>query len=134
MADDDDRDRKAQDGREAKWTKNTLEAILNGAEGRWWLAGLLDYCGAFSQRYGLDGDALGMAWRDGRANVGLHLLAQIETHAPDRYAQMMRERRERIERAAKKAEEDRRKAEFSKLPDGETLIDRLADRQATLIK
>jgi hypothetical protein len=125
-----DNDRKRAAGQEAKWTADTLGAIMSTAEGRWWMAEFLDHCNLFGSTYRHDGDALGAAWRDGKADAGRYVFTQIDEHVPDLYQRMMRERRARLERARAKAEEARKKAEAEIVPANVDPLDRLLDEQA----
>ena len=123
---------KRQAGREAKMTGDTLALVMGSYEGRFWMAELLARCNTFSPCYRQDGDALGMAWRDGMADIGRFLLAQLDEHAADSYQRMIRERRARIERVREKAEEDR-KAQDAALEAGKNALsplDAMADEQA----
>lgn len=126
-------EQRAAAGRAAKRAEETIGVVMQTIEGRWWMADLLERCNTFTSLYRNDGDALGMAFRDGRADIGRFLLAQIEEHAPDLYARMMRERRTRIEKAREKAEEQRKAAAAAAdAPIDETPAEVMLDEQERL--
>lgn|SRR5574340_710406 len=122
-----DRDEKARAGREAKRASDTVKAVMSTYEGRWWMADLLERSNMFSDIYRFDGDPLGMAWRDGQANMGRYLLGQIDEYASGEYQRLIRERRTRLERTA----EALQKARDSEQPfqEARATIDDRADDQ-----
>jgi hypothetical protein len=101
--------RRREVGQAEKREETTIGVIMATYEGRWWMSDLLERCSLFTALYRGDNDAMGMAWRDGRADIGRFLLAQIDGHTPELYARMMRERRTRLEKQQEKVEEVRRK-------------------------
>lgn len=122
-----EQERRTSAGRATKRAEDTIGVIMATIEGRWWMADLLERCNTYASLYRNDGDALGMAFRDGLADTGRYLLAQIEEHAPDLYARMMRERRTRIEKARERVE-DQRKATVAPESD-ETPVESALDQQ-----
>lgn len=116
-------------GRDLAAEKHTVGLVMGSYEGRRWMWELLSFCGPYQSRYTGDGDALGMAWRDGRAAVGGRLLEMVDAHAPDLYLRMVREHQTRLEK--------QREREAAKAGDDEiavpltTTIERMADAQAS---
>ena len=112
------------------WDEQVLQGLMQTPQGRFWMERLLDITGLGAPLYYSDGDALGMAWRDGKAEVGRYLETQLHTYCPDLYLRMVRERRSRADRAVKQQlrEQSRRDgAEFQH--SGMTSIDAMADDQ-----
>jgi len=116
-------------GREEAAEAATLALVMGSYEGRRWMWALLAFTGPYQARYLGDGDALGMAWRDGRAAVGARLLEQIDRHCPEMYLRMVREHQTRLaktrEREAAKAGDDEIAVPLT------TTIERMADAQAS---
>lgn len=112
-----------------EWDHEVLTALMNTPQGRYFVDRYLDFCCEGRDLYLNDGDALGMAMRDGLARAGRWWRIQLEEHCPDRYLQMVRERRSRIARAqaALAAEEAARSPQDRH--DGMTPIERMADEQ-----
>ena len=64
------------------------------------MEGVRDYrCGGRGL-YLYDGDALGIAMRDGMARAGRWWRAKLREHCPDLFLRMIRERRSRLSRKA----------------------------------
>lgn len=126
----DDRTAARRAGERENWDSTVVNGIMDTPQGRYWMERLLDRCGAGHAVYGHDGDALGMAWRDGRGDIGRFLTGQLETFCPDLYLRMIRERRARVERARAKAErEETRREGGPEQHSGVTSIEELADAQ-----
>ena len=125
-------DEKRDAGREQSAEAKTINTIMATYEGRWFMWNLLGFCQPMHARMqGADDSALVMAWRDGKAAAGLHLMAQIDAHAPEMYVRMLKDHQTRLERAterekAKTAEPD---AEAG-VPRFETALERMAETQA----
>jgi hypothetical protein len=112
----------------AEWDRDVVNNLMGTPQGRFWMERLLDFCGAGRPTYADDGDALGMAKRDGRADIGRFLQGQLEEFCPDLFLRMVRERRGRAARAAAEL----RKLQGAGEPDvdlARTPIDELADEQ-----
>jgi hypothetical protein len=108
------------------WDKAVLTTLMTDSKGRYFMERLLERCGSRSQRYMNDGDALGAAWRDGRASVGDFLETELERFCPDLLLKMIRERRARLGRAVKAQQDSEAQAKpFTGLTD----IERRADMQ-----
>ena len=121
---------KRQIGQKERWSADTIQTIMATAEGRWWMSELLERCNMFSGTYRHDGDALGMAWRDGTSEIGRFMFAQLDEHTPDLFMKMIRERRNRIERARETAEEARKAAERGEEPLADPFDDILDQQRA----
>jgi hypothetical protein len=72
-----------------------------------------------------DGDALGMAKRDGRADIGRYLETQLQEYVPDQFVRMIRERRTRMERDAEK--QKAAEANTPTIPKDGSWVDKLAE-------
>lgn len=70
---------------DAKW-------LMSNKRGRRFMARLLERAGVW--RLSFNTNALTMAFNEGTRNEGLRLLAQITTHCPDRYTEMLKEGKE----------------------------------------
>lgn len=127
---DEERTAARRAGEPENWDAKVLNDLMATPQGRFWMERLLDRCGAGHAVYGHDGDALGMAWRDGRGDIGRYLMSQLESYCPDLYLRMLRDRRTRVERAREKAErEEARRSGESEAHSGVTAIEELADTQ-----
>jgi hypothetical protein len=111
------------------WDSEALNAFMGTPQGRYLMERFLDYSCEGRDLYLNDGDALGMAMRDGLARAGRWWRIKLEQHCPDRFLQMVRERRGRIARAqaAMKAKEATAQPESE--PSGITPIEEMADEQ-----
>jgi hypothetical protein len=109
------------------WDRAVWSSIMADSKSRYTIERLLDRCGSRQQRYLNDGDALGAAWRDGRASIGDFIEGELERFCPDLLLKMIRERRARLGRAIK-AQRDAEAAE-PKPFQGVTDIERMADAQ-----
>ena len=125
-------DKKEAD-RIASWDAEVLNALMQTPQGRFFVERFMDYCGEGQELYLNDGDALGMAKRDGLARAGRWWRIMLEQHCPDRYLQMVRERRSRIARAQAKIKENEAAAP-SETPEmgGQPMMEAMADEQARL--
>ncbi len=81
------------------WDAEVCSNLMSTPQGRYWVERFLDFCCEDAELYRDDGDALGMAKRDGLAKAGRYVRVQLEAHCPDRLLQMIRERRSRFARA-----------------------------------
>ena len=66
--------------------------LMSNKRGRRFMARLLERAGVW--RLSFNTNALTMAFNEGTRNEGLRLLAQIATHCPDRYTEMLKESKE----------------------------------------
>lgn len=66
-----------------------LKWLLSNKRGRRFATRLLERAGVW--RLSFNTNALTMAFNEGTRNEGLRLLAQISTHCPDRYIEMLKE-------------------------------------------
>ncbi len=130
MTDEATRETEAQ--RITRWDAEVCTSLMSTPQGRYFVERFLEFCCEGRDLYLNDGDALGMAMRDGLARAGRYLRIQLEEHCPDRLLQMIRERRSRLARAQAAVAA----AEASKQPqdahDGMTPVERMADEQARL--
>ncbi len=69
--------------------KTALRGIMGMPEGRMWMWDLLVRCGIYQSSF--SAEALGMAFREGQRNIGLHLMAEINRLSPELYARMVGE-------------------------------------------
>lgn len=122
--------RETEAERVARWDAEVLTALMSTPQGRYWVERHLDFCCEGRDLYLNDGDALGMAMRDGLARAGRKLRIELEEHCPDRLLQMVRERRGRVARA--QADIAAREAASSHADETTTLspIEAMADEQA----
>lgn len=127
--DEDERIAARQAGDPETWDRYAINILMTEPQGRRWMERLLDLCGAHHALYGNDGDALGMAWRDGKAEIGRYLETQLQEHAPDRFMQMIRERRNRFDKQKRQADRDRQRREGEEFIYGSSPIEDMADRQ-----
>lgn len=91
--------RETEAQRIARWDAEVLNALMSTPQGRYWVERHLDFCCEGRDLYLNDGDALGMAMRDGLARAGRKLRIELEEHCPDLLLRMVRERRGRFARA-----------------------------------
>lgn len=66
-----------------------LKWLMSNKRGRRFVSRLLDRAGVF--RLSFNTNALTMAFSEGNRTEGLRLLAQLNTHCPDRYTEMLKE-------------------------------------------
>ncbi len=69
-----------------------LKWLMSNKRGRRFVSRLLERAGVW--RLSFNTNALTMAFAEGQRNEGLRLLAQITTHCPDRYTDMLKESKE----------------------------------------
>jgi len=62
--------------------------ILGNPRGRRIMNALLDYCGVYRSSYTGNSETF---FREGSRNVGLKILSQIQTNAPEHYIMMLKE-------------------------------------------
>lgn len=86
-ADADDRARQAHD-----LEVDDLKWLLSNKRGRRFVLRLLERAGVW--RLSFSTNAATMAFNEGTRNEGLRLMAQITTHCPDRYIEMLKESKE----------------------------------------
>jgi len=68
-----------------------LGGILSTRPGRLWLWNLLAQCNIFASTFRKEAHM--MVYLEGRCSLGLEILADIATHYPERYLQMISESR-----------------------------------------
>ena len=113
------------------WDAEVCSNLMSTPQGRYWVERFLDFCCEDAELYRDDGDALGMAKRDGLAKAGRWIRIQLEAHCPDRLLQMIRERRGRTARTRSAIAEREAAAEPAEAQlRGITPIEELADEQA----
>lgn len=91
--------RKSEAERIAEWDASVCNNLMSTPQGRYLIERFMDFCAEGQELYLNDGDALGMAKRDGMARAGRWWRSMLEEYCADRYLQMIRERRGRIARA-----------------------------------
>jgi hypothetical protein len=121
---------KTEAERIAEWDADVCTHLMSTPQGRYFVERFLEFCCEGRDLYLNDGDALGMAKRDGLAAAGRWWRIKLEEHCADRYLQMIRERRSRM--ARKQAELDAQEAQDEAEHDGVTPIERMADEQSRL--
>ena len=84
-----------------QWDAEVISNLMGTPQGRYLMERFLDYCCEGQELYRDDGDALGMAKRDGMGRAGRWWRIKIEEHCPDMLLRMIRERRSRMARAQK---------------------------------
>lgn len=114
----------------ARWDAEVCNALMSTPQGRYLMERFLDFCQEGTELYRDDGDALGMAKRDGTARAGRWWRVMLEEHCADRFLQMIRERRGRIARAQAEIRKQQAANEPDEATAGLTPIDVLADEQA----
>lgn len=124
--------RQSESDRIAQWDAEVCTNLMSTPQGRYWVERHLDFCCEGRDLYLNDGDALGMAMRDGLARAGRYLRIQIEEHCPDRMVQMIRERRSRLARAQAAIKEREAAAEPGETTAGLSPVEAMADEQARL--
>lgn len=112
-------------GRVRHWDEEVLTSLMNTPQGRYWMERLLDICCVGQEMYHWDGDALGMAKRDGMAQVGRYLETQLQEYVPDQFVRMIRERRTRLER--EKEKQKAAEATASTIPKDGSWVDKMAE-------
>lgn len=66
-----------------------LKKLMFDPEGRMWMWDLLTLCGIFHSSFSID--ALRCAFNEGRRDIGLRLLAEINQLSPEFYIRMVQE-------------------------------------------
>lgn len=66
-----------------------MSLLLATRPGRRYIWGLLESCGIFRTSYSTDPN--GMAFAEGRRDVGLRVLADVNAASPEQYLVMLRE-------------------------------------------
>lgn len=124
--------RETEAQRVARWDAQVLTGLMSTPQGRYFVERFLDFCCEGRDLYLNDGDALGMAMRDGLARAGRYLRIALEEHCPDQLLRMVRERRGRFARA--QAEIAAREAAQAAPAEDQFLspIELMADEQARL--
>ncbi len=69
--------------------KAAFRRFMSDAEGRMWIWDLLTLCGIFHSSFSVD--ALRTAFNEGRRDIGLRLLAEINQLSPEIYIKMVGE-------------------------------------------
>lgn len=77
---------------EAKAEENFVGTMMSTREGRLFARELLESCHAFQSSF--SPDAMRMAFMEGERNVGLKLMSLIMASCPDRYIEMMKEKKD----------------------------------------
>ena len=113
----------------AEWDAKVITDLMSTPQGRHWVDRHLDFCCEGRDLYLNDGDALGMAMRDGLARAGRKLRVEIETYCADLYLRMVRERRGRMARAQAAVAKREASARPSEPQSGAATIEELADEQ-----
>jgi len=78
---------------QAQLEANMIRALMDLEQGRLWMWNLLAACHVFSTSFAKN--SLEMAFAEGERNVGLRLLAAINTACPDLYIKMVQEQGEK---------------------------------------
>lgn len=113
----------------ARWDAEVCHHLMSTPQGRFLMERFLDFCCEGRDLYLNDGDALGMAMRDGMARAGRWWRVMLEEHCPDLFLRMVRERRGRFARAAAALKKQEAEAEADGLTPSGTPIEALADDQ-----
>lgn len=71
-----------------------VEAAMTTEQGRAWFYDLLNFCHLFKVPY-ISGDPHGTSFRCGEANVGIRVMDDIQTIAPQAYSVMVSENKTR---------------------------------------
>lgn len=69
-----------------------LKKLMETGDGRAWMWDLLSSCGVFHSSFASDG--LVMAFNEGRRDIGLRLVAEINRMVPELYGRMVVENQE----------------------------------------
>ncbi len=69
---------------------DVIRGVMQTAAGRIWIYGFLDRCHCFATSF-VQGAPDSSAFREGERNIGLQLLADVQSSAPDLYLLMIRE-------------------------------------------
>ena len=85
----------ARDPKNAKLAKRHAEAndirwLMGSKQGRRVMARFVEHCGVYRSTFTGNSETF---FKEGMRNVGLFLVAEIQRHAPDAYAQMTNESR-----------------------------------------
>jgi hypothetical protein len=113
----------------AEWDAKVCHDLMSTPQGRFLMERFLDYCCEGRDLYLNDGDALGMAMRDGMARAGRWWRVMIEEHCPDLFLRMIRERRSRFARAQARLKAQETEAQDDGLTPSGTPIEAMADEQ-----
>jgi hypothetical protein len=89
---------KTEQGRLEAAIRASIQGLMKTYEGRWFVDNLMNSSNLLQNRYLFDGDALGMAWRDGRASVSVDFLRWVEENTPDEWVKLLRERANRMKK------------------------------------
>jgi hypothetical protein len=113
----------------ARWDAEVCNHLMGTPQGRFLMERFLDFCCEGRDLYLNDGDALGMAMRDGMARAGRWWRVMLEAHCPDLYMRMIRERRGRAARAEQLLKAKEAEAQADGLTPSGTPIEAMADEQ-----
>ncbi len=69
---------------------DVIRNVMQTAIGRAWIYGLLERCHCFSTSF-IQGAPDASAFREGERNIGLQLLADVQSASPDLYLTMIQE-------------------------------------------
>lgn len=122
----------AENDKVRAWDQRACLALMETPQGRFLMERFLDFCCEGRDLYLNDGDALGMAMRDGMARAGRWWRVMLEEHCPDLFLRMIRERRSRFARAQKALKAREGKGEPDGLTPSGTPIEARADEQVRL--
>ena len=78
MTDSEARETEAE--RVSRWDAEVCNSLMSTPQGRFFVERYLEFCCEGRDLYLNDGDALGMAMRDGLARAGRWLRTQLEEH------------------------------------------------------
>jgi hypothetical protein len=129
VGDEDERTAARRAGDTETWDAQAITNLMATPQGRYFMERLLDLTGARHGLYGNDGDALGMAWRDGKAEIGRYLETLLLEHCADRYMQMIRERRQRFDKAMRSQTREQARRDEPNPQRGMTYEEMMADMQ-----
>lgn len=130
MTEQDDRTAARRAGEPESWDGKVLNELMATPQGRFFVERFLEFTGLGRPVYLNDGDALGMAHRDGLGNAGRYWETALLEHCPDLYLRMIRERRTRVERERQRQEREAARRDGPQDGhSGVTSIDELADQQ-----
>lgn len=88
-------DRKARVENEVKGEIGDLIWLMSNKRGRRIARRLLDQAGVYQQSY--TGEALSMAFNEGRRSRGLKLINMIAANCPEQYALLLKERSDNVD-------------------------------------
>lgn len=85
----------AENSANAQYLRNLelddLRQVMNSKQGRRFMWRLLGKCGAMRQSFNTNGSI--MSFNEGQRSIGIPLIADLMQHAPEKYAEMLKEHR-----------------------------------------